>query len=128
MSRSLVDFPELEYTLGLLDSDRNVKPIGERFASVIADAKANPSTPSERTKAVVVDVDEDATPLMRPALAPGGTVFEAWMDLARSGEDPAIVLSTDNPEDFGITEVVRVENRGPEGGYQPTNTEVEEEG
>ena len=42
---------------------------------------------------MIVDVDKQGLPLSRGSLAPGGSVFEAWMQLSRSGEHPAVVTS-----------------------------------
>ena len=87
VSRSLGDFPELEYSLGLFDADGQVKPIGKAFAEVAREARAG-SRPPARTTAV-----EIPAPLSRAVLAPGGPVFTAWMDAAARGERPALVLA-----------------------------------
>ncbi len=126
VSRSMADFPDLEYSLGLIDSERKIKPIGARFAEVIADLRANPVIAPKRDVAVEVTVDGEDTPLSRSALGPGGSVFEAWMDLARSAEEPTLVLSSDADRKSQMATVVQVENIGPVGGYQAVNTVVEE--
>ena len=55
VSRKLADFPELEYTLGLLDSDRRPKPAGLRLAELIAAEKANPTPVIQRGTALSFD-------------------------------------------------------------------------
>lgn len=93
VDRSLADFPDLEYSLGLFDADGAVKPIGRAFAAVADDIRRYGTVPATRTDAVVVEVDADDVPLRRADLAPGGSVFTAWMDLVRAGRRPAVVTS-----------------------------------
>jgi hypothetical protein len=111
VSRSLADFPELEYTLGLVDQNGEAKPIGRRFAELIPELRERRAAPA-RTLGIVVEVDEDETPISRGAMSPGGTIFQAWVDACEAGADPAIVTSADaaKPEILaarGITELVR---------------------
>jgi hypothetical protein len=47
VSRSLADFPELEYSLGLIDEHGRAKPIGRRFAEIILELRAR-NTPPRR--------------------------------------------------------------------------------
>lgn len=84
--RSLSDFVPLEYDLGLLTSDRMVKPIGLRLAELIADVRSNPRPVPVRHEAVTVPVDEHGHPLSRQSLGPGGSVFEAWHTRRADGE------------------------------------------
>lgn len=111
VSRSLADFPELEYTLGLVDQNGEAKPIGRRFAELIPELRERTAAPA-RTLGIVVEVDEAETPLSRGAMSPGGTIFQAWVDACESGADPAFVTSIDaaKPDVLaarGITELVR---------------------
>lgn len=97
VSRDLGDFPELEHTLGLVDQEHRLKPLGLRFRECARAGKgAGSLSPSsgDTTGAplVVVDVDEDDVPLSRRELAPGGGVFETWMAACR--EDPRAGLIT----------------------------------
>ncbi|GAB6902957.1 hypothetical protein JCM9957A_60490 [Kineosporia succinea] len=85
--RHLADFPELEHTLGLFDADGVVKPIGKAFAAVAREVRASPPPP---TRTVAVEI---AQPLRRSTLAPGGSVFTAWMEAADRGERPALTLA-----------------------------------
>ncbi|MBT0768586.1 hypothetical protein KIH74_06590 [Kineosporia sp. J2-2] len=94
VSRDLGDYKDLEYSLGLLDVDNRVKPLGRAFAEAVAQARATPPAVPARTRAVVVEVDEHDVPRSRAALAPGGAVVEAWYDLRAAGHFPAVVTST----------------------------------
>lgn len=111
VSRSLADFPELEYTLGLVDQNGEAKPIGRRFAELIPELRERTAAPA-RTLGIVVEVDQAETPISRGAMSPGGTIFQAWVDACEGGADPAFVTSIDaaKPEVLaarGITELVR---------------------
>ena len=88
LDERLLDFPELEYTLGLLRTDNTVKPIGAAVRGTVA---AAPTTAvPQRTTALVLDADGGGRG--RSAAAPGGPFFAAWMARAAAGERPAIVL------------------------------------
>ncbi|ROR35951.1 cellulase (glycosyl hydrolase family 5) [Curtobacterium sp. JUb34] len=111
VSRDLGDFKDLEYSLGLLDVDNRVKPLGRRYAEVVADARRSAPAPTPRTSAVVVDVDEADLPLRRTDLAPGGPVFEHWHRLRAAGEAVTVVTSRTAAEPAalaarGVTRVV----------------------
>jgi endo-1,4-beta-mannosidase len=93
VSRALGDFKDLEYSLGLLDVDNRVKPLGRRYAEVVADARRAAPAPTPRTAAVVVEVDGDDLPLHRSDLAPGGPVFDRWHGLRAAGEAVTVVTS-----------------------------------
>ncbi|WP_327433830.1 glycoside hydrolase 5 family protein [Streptomyces sp. NBC_01236] len=104
VSRDLADFPELEYSLGLLTNDRQTKPAGETLARIVKEVR--PQTPAARTTALVVD-----TAPGRSVCAPGGPVFEAFARLTADGVRPTTVLASraDDKEHLvarGISEVV----------------------
>ncbi|KOG30604.1 glycosyl hydrolase [Streptomyces resistomycificus] len=104
VDRSLADYPELEYTLGLFDSAGRPKPIAEAFAEVAAETHSI----RPRDTALVLD----CTPATRSVSGPGGAYFEAWMRLRAEGVRPAVVLASraDDAEYLaarGIKEVVR---------------------
>lgn len=126
VSRSLADFPELEYTLGLVDQDGAAKPIGRRFAELIPELRKRQPAPA-RSLGIVVEVDEAETPVSRAALAPGGSVFQAWVDACEAGIDAAFITS-DHASDAaalaarGITELVRPGSTGAD--YASQNTVV----
>lgn len=111
VGRELADFPELEYTLGLVDAEHRIKPIGARFAELIPELRERQPVPT-RPLGIVVDVDEHEIPVSRAALGPDGAIFRAWVDACEAGADPAMVTSIDaaNPAILaarGITELVR---------------------
>lgn len=89
---ALADFPPFEHTLGLIGTDGRPKALGRAFAELAADLRQAPPAPA-RTRALVVPVDPDGTPLSRAALAPGGSVFEEWVRLSEAGARPALVTS-----------------------------------
>lgn len=110
VSRDLADFPELEYTLGLVDQTGTAKPIGRRFADLIPELRERRPAPS-RPLGIVVEVDENETPISRGAMSPGGTIFQAWVDACEAGADPTFVTSKDAASPaalaaHGITELV----------------------
>src|SRR5699024_5868493 len=97
----LVDFPALEYDLGLVDSMNEPKAIAREFAKIARETRENYTPPAGRNTAVG-----------REACRPGGRFFDTLMDLARAGERPAMVLAerAEDPahrEARGISEVIR---------------------
>ncbi|PRY36258.1 glycoside hydrolase 5 family protein [Umezawaea tangerina] len=78
VDRSLVDFPEREYELGLLTTERKVKPLGETVARIVARAREVPPSPVARTTSVKLTGE-------RSSWGPSGAVFDEWMGLARDG-------------------------------------------
>lgn len=87
VSRTLPDFPPLEYDLGLITNDGRVKPTGERFAALARELRNAPAS-SPASDALVLDDDDS-----RAARAPGGPFFERWLQLADAlGRGPQVVL------------------------------------
>lgn len=108
VDRSLADYPELEYTLGLFDSAGAAKPIAHALAETVAQLRKNPPAPAPRDSALVLD----CTPATRSVSGPGGAFFETWMRLREQGARPAVVLASraqDAPylAARGITELLR---------------------
>lgn len=90
VSRSLLDFPAVEYDLGLIDEHGAVKPTGRAFARLARELR-NADRPTPVLDALVLD---DTVPY-RAACAPGGSFFEEWMTAAdRTGRGPQIVLAS----------------------------------
>ncbi|MFG3226075.1 glycosyl hydrolase [Kitasatospora sp. NPDC048194] len=109
--RSLADFPELEYGLGLLTTDRQVKPAGARLAEAAAEVRRSWRPPKPRGTAVVVATGDEVTSPRRSVCGPGGPVYEAFMRLAEEGARPTAVLAERAGDRAhlaarGITEVV----------------------
>ncbi|HVX07939.1 glycosyl hydrolase [Humibacter sp.] len=129
VDRGLADFPELEYSLGLIDQGGRVKETGRRLAELAAELR-HPPAPAQRRVAVVIDVDDHDVPVSRTAMSPGGAIFQAWVDLCESGMDPAFVTSTDAAHrDIlsarGIGELVRPDlSSSAVGRYASVNTDV----
>ncbi|GAA1487660.1 glycoside hydrolase 5 family protein [Brachybacterium sacelli] len=88
VSRSLADFPPLEHTLGLFDEHGRIKNAGEAFRDAVAAAR-EAAPPAPRGREIEFPVGRDPL-LERSAAAPGGSVFEAWMDASRAGERPTV--------------------------------------
>ncbi|WP_159620100.1 glycoside hydrolase 5 family protein [Ruania rhizosphaerae] len=88
VTRTMPDFPELEYSLGLFDADGEVKPIGRELAAMVEDLRAVQARPSVAERAVVA-VPADAA---RADLTPDGEVFAQWYAQARTGTVPALQL------------------------------------
>lgn len=111
VSRKLADFPELEYSLGLVDQAGSIKPIGLRFAEIIPELRTRQTLPA-RALGIVIEVDDKETPVSRGSMSPGGPIFQAWVDACTAGKDPAFLTSLDalRPEVLaarGITELLR---------------------
>ena len=90
VDRSYADFPALEYSLGLIDSAGETKPLGARIAQEVKALRADPVQPTRRTSALVFTgggLDS------RSASGPGGGFFESWMRHAAAGDRSAIVLA-----------------------------------
>ncbi|MET9480287.1 glycosyl hydrolase [Streptomyces sp. NPDC006638] len=112
VSRDLADFPELEYSLGLLTNDRKVKPAGETIARIVRERRGRQHTPAVRTTALALDTGDDETSPHRATCAPGGEFFEAFARLTEEGHRPAVVLESLAGDKMhlaarGITEVLR---------------------
>ena len=107
-------FSELEYDLGLLDVNNQVKPVGRRIAALIEEFKNNPLKPSHRDHAVVFPADR--TGWSKPDDLPSASWVYAnlFMKLIQEhGIRPAIVLDTEADSDSylksrGITTLHRV--------------------
>ncbi len=97
VSRELADFPPLEYDLGLIDVDGRVKPEGRLFQEAIAASRARPAASPPGTDVRLNQVRLNLSDGGRAALAPGGSFFDRYMDVARSEGHPRIVL--ENAED-----------------------------
>ncbi|MEU3458868.1 glycosyl hydrolase [Streptomyces sp. NPDC006733] len=114
VDRALADFPELEYGLGLLTTDRTVKPAGAAVARAVERWRGREHRPAPRTTALVVEAGDPVEAPSRSVCAPGGAFFEAWARLAAAGVRPAAVLA-ERADDAahlaarGITEVLTVE-------------------
>jgi hypothetical protein len=91
VDRSLADFPELEYSLGLLTNDGRPKPAAWAIAEIADTVRAKWTAPAPRQTALVLELPEAAP--KRSVCAPGGAFFEAYMNLAAAGARPTVVLA-----------------------------------
>jgi endo-1,4-beta-mannosidase len=91
VGRELLDFPELEYDLGLLTNDGKVKPTGARFAEMITRLRAGEVPVASVDSVLVLD---DTVYGYRRATAPGGEFYRSWLDAAAGGPGPRIVLAS----------------------------------
>ena len=90
VSRSMLDFPPVEYDLGLIDEHGRVKPTGHAFAELARELRDAPA-PAPSATGLVLD---DSAPY-RASCAPGGSFFDAWMHAAdRDGRGPQVVLQS----------------------------------
>ncbi|TDN46217.1 cellulase (glycosyl hydrolase family 5) [Curtobacterium flaccumfaciens] len=98
VSRTLADFPELEYDLGLFTNDGRLKPAGEAFAAMARAGDGECGTRAAPTTAIVLDdVLPDGTDRhgARADCAPGGRFAAAWLEAASTAPDgrgPQVVL------------------------------------
>lgn len=108
VDRSLADFPSLEYSLGLLDSQGRVKNSGAAFRDAIAEAKQTlaSGTAAPRGEAIDLHVGPEDL-LVRSAAAPGGSVFDAWMEASRAEKRPTIRVVRDHADAEARTGDVR---------------------
>jgi hypothetical protein len=128
VSRTLADFPELEYSLGLIENGGVAKPIGRRLAAIIPELRMR--RPARvRTTGIVIDVDETDLPISRAAMSPGGAIFQTWVDVCESGVDATVITSKDAADAArlaarGITELVRPDLSTGARVYASSNTVV----
>lgn len=96
VSRDLADFPELEYSLGLIDSEGKAKPIGLAVKEVITALRNGEDLRTfkpEQAAGERVQVHAPADPKRRGELAPKGDIFDRWQTLwTETGMPPQIVL------------------------------------
>lgn len=91
VDRSLLDFPSLEYDLGLFTSDGRIKPTGRRYAEMIADLGADPVPAADTGLTLPLD---DTVYGYRAACGPKGEFYRAWLDAAGDGPGPRITLAS----------------------------------
>ena len=106
-----VGMDPLEYGMGLLDTHNNIKPVGARIASLIAEFRANPVQRIIKRMALVLPdglISRKDTP-QDPY--PGWHFAHRYMELVKEGITPAIVLQSRAADKAylqsrGITELV----------------------
>ncbi|NBE93480.1 glycosyl hydrolase [Nonomuraea sp. KC401] len=81
LDRSLADFPEREYDLGLFTVDHQPKPAARELAAAVKERRDR----AARRRALVCDVDLRAEPERRAEVAPGSAFHAAWVRLRQDG-------------------------------------------
>lgn len=110
VDRSLADFPELEHTLGLFDTDNRRKPAADRLASMLPLLRRRPEASTGRP-ALVMDTGNERDGDRRSNTAADSELFAQWLDLSLQGANPALVLASRARDDHylaarGISEVI----------------------
>ena len=83
-------FDPLEYDLGLIDTQRQVKPVGQRIAQLIAELHRTPPAPIARPTALVLPDDQFAN----DQDTQGWTFGDAYMQHIAAGIRPSVVLAS----------------------------------
>ncbi len=93
VDRSLADFPELEYSLGLLTSDRQVKPLGAAVREAIPRLRELAATAPAATERPVLTVPvTDDGAVLRSQTGPASELFARWVEAAAAGTPPRLAL------------------------------------
>lgn len=114
VTQDMEDFPPFEHDLGLFDAKGDVKPVGRLYADYAARYCHDACDAAPRTRAIIIPVDERGVPVCRMSCAPGGSVFDLWMEMESRGERPALLSSAiaEDPrmlESLHITECIACE-------------------
>lgn len=91
VDRSFADFPELEYTLGLLGADRSVKPLGAAVRDVLPELRSTRAAGRTPSVDLVLPREDDGR-VRRSRTAPGSAFFAEWVDAAAAGTPPRLRL------------------------------------
>lgn len=94
VDRSLADFPEREYDLGLFTTGHEAKPVARELAAFIKEGQARVRT---SRRALVCEVDPVREPGRRGEVAPGSRFHTEWVRLRRSG--PVGIVTHDRATD-----------------------------
>lgn len=106
VSRDLADFPELEHSLGLIDSAGRIKPAGQAFQDTVmrvrdATAGAADAGGADGGDGVVGQAAGGRRPVLnlpsataerRYLSGPKGELFDRWVRAAQAGDLPALAL------------------------------------
>lgn len=114
VDRSLADFPELEYSLGLIASDGTVKPAGHRIAELAVSHRRRTTPAGPRQVAVRMEpVGPDGSG--RAANQPGTPVWDAYLRLADEGDTPTLIRAdlADDPAQLAARGITRVVDPSP---------------
>jgi hypothetical protein len=94
IDRSLLDFPEREYDLGLFTVDHQRKPAAEAIAALITERATIPAVAARPGIVCPVDLGD---PACRNELAPGSAFHKSWV--AQRANGPVAIVPADRAED-----------------------------
>lgn len=97
VSRRLADFPELEYSLGLIDAEGKVKDTGRAFAQWIDDHQDRQVPPVVEREILVFD--DESLVRARVDTRPDEELFSRWATLAERGTPPGLVARSRAEDD-----------------------------
>ncbi|MDZ5076894.1 glycosyl hydrolase [Nesterenkonia sp. HG001] len=105
VSRDLLDFPEVEHDLGLIDVSGRIKPTGEAFAETVAELRAEPpaATAAQAPAVIIDDLGRDP----RDELGPGGAVHRAWLDARDGHAGTALTLRSQSQDQDPTRDLTR---------------------
>lgn len=89
LDRSLADFPEREYDLGLFTVDHEAKPAAKELAAYLGARR----TPAEARPALSCPVDLNVEPERRAEVAPGSAFHREWVRLRAAGPVAIVTAS-----------------------------------
>lgn len=98
LDRSLADFPDREYDLGLFTVGHRAKPAAAELASAIEECRRAARTAARRP-ALLCDVDLRTEPERRAEVAPGSAFHTEWVRLRQAG--PLAIVTTGRADDAG---------------------------
>jgi hypothetical protein len=98
LDRTLADFPDREYDLGLFTVDHEIKPATRELAAIIREHRGGRPAQAARP-ALVCDVDLRAQPERRADVAPGSAFHREWVRLRQAG--PLAVVPVSRATDSG---------------------------
>lgn len=96
LDRSLADFPEREYDLGLFTVDHHPKPAAKELAAIIGERRRRTGG---RRPALRCEVDLRTEPGRRAEVAPGSAFHTRWVRLRETG--PVAIVAGDRAGDPG---------------------------
>ena len=112
IDRSLVDFPEREYDLGLFTVEHRRKPVADALATAITEARAGRRRPPTSRPGLVCPVDVRAEPGRRDEVAPGSAFHRAWV--AHRAQGPVAIVPAARRDDAGYLSARGVDRLLPE--------------
>ena len=85
IDRSLLDFPDREYDLGLFTVDHQRKPAAQALAEIIAEVRANGVLQQPKATTLTAPANLRTEPHRRPEVAPGSEFHRQWVAARTAG-------------------------------------------